>query len=64
MAMKINDLIKQLQKASKQHGNLPITTWDGYVGEVKIEPTVDGVSYPIDVNDINEISIEILTEYE
>lgn len=60
--MFISTLIAQLQHAQKQHGDLPLSTFDGMVSTVKITPCKDGISYPLKEGDkINEINLEILS---
>ena len=58
--MKINTLIKNLQRAEKTHGNLNVTTHDlGSIREALIGPTRDGVFVR---ENPNEIHIELVGE--
>jgi hypothetical protein len=61
--MKISKLIEQLTKAKDMYGDQPLTTYDGFIGEVKIRPAKDGISYPLKEGKQNEIGIEILTKW-
>lgn len=61
--MKISDLINQLQKAQEAYGDLPLTTFDGFIGEVRISPAKDGICYPLEEGEQNEIGLEILTKW-
>lgn len=61
--MKISELIKKLQNAKKHYGDMPLTTYDGYIGEVKITAAKDGIVYPLEAGTHNELGIEILTAW-
>lgn len=59
--MRIDTLIDQLAAVRKKHGNLPLSTWDGFVQHVRIEPSTDGVL--ADPDTATELSLEIITEF-
>lgn len=59
--MKISDLIACLQDAKNSYGDMPVTTWDGFIERVRITPAKDGIVEPVEYH--NEIGIEIFTAY-
>lgn len=61
--MKISELIKNLEKAQQIYGDHPLTTYDGFVGEVKVSPAKDGICYPLKKGSHNELGLEILTRW-
>ncbi len=61
--MKISKLIEQLTKAKDRYGDKPLTTFDGFIGEVKITPAKDGICYPLKEGTQNEIGLEIMTQW-
>jgi len=59
--MKISELISELQITKEIYGDLPLSTFDGFVYRIDLDPLVDGIAYPIDHSKVNEICIEIFT---
>lgn len=58
--MNISKMIKQLEEAKRQYGDLPMTTYGGFIESVKLTPAKDGVCYPLEKGEQNEIGIEIM----
>lgn len=57
--MKISELIKALEEAKEEHGDLPLATWDGQILNVILGPTIEGCqAYAGDTPD--EIALEII----
>lgn len=60
--MKISELIATLQNAQKTYGDHPVTTFDGFVRDVRIFVAKDGILHPIKRGTHNEISLEVISE--
>lgn len=58
--MNISKLIKELEDAKRYYGDLPLTTYGGFITRVKISPAKDGIVYPLKEGEQNEIGIEIM----
>lgn len=44
-------------------GDLPLTTWDGFVYEVDLNPAIDGVIWPLPEGvALNEMEMDIYTK--
>lgn len=61
--VKISELIKELQEAQDYYGDMPLTTYDGDIDEIKITAAKDGVAYPLVEGTHNELEIEIMTKW-
>lgn len=59
--MKISKLIEKLEDVKSRYGDLPLTTFDGFVHAVKFTPAKDGICYPLVPGEENEIGLEIET---
>jgi len=59
--LKISELITELQSYQRRYGDLPLSTWDGFIHKVFIDPVNDGVR-PIVDEKPNELSLDIRTE--
>ena len=59
--LKISQIIAQLQKAQKEFGDHPMSTYDGFITSLKFTPAKDGTCYPLERGTHNEISIDIST---
>lgn len=55
--MKISKIIEILQEAQEIYGDLPVSTWDGFVTGFKVDPCRDGC-VPLNEEDVNELNIE------
>lgn len=60
--MKISRMITELQRALAQYGDLPITTYDGEIGELRIEGSKNFCRVTNDA-DATEIFVEIKTKW-
>lgn len=60
--MQISDLIRRLQAAMRQHGDLQVFTPEADIGEVVITPCRDGVHRLVDgiADEPNELVLELL----
>lgn len=58
--MKISDLVAKLEAAKSQYGDVPLTTYNGVIRDVKFTPAKDGICYPLKVGTENEIGMEIM----
>lgn len=61
--MKISEMIKALEDAKRENGDLPVTTFSGFIQSVRLTACKDGISYPLKPGSQNEISMEIFSEY-
>ena len=60
--MRISELIKHLEITKAQYGDLPLTTYDGFISRVKFTAAKDGICHPLAKGGQNEVGIEIETE--
>jgi len=61
--MKISEIITKLENAKRQYGDLPVSTFDGFVSRVDLSPARDGVSSPLEDGQQNEICMELVTSF-
>jgi len=61
--MTLSELIKELQKHEAKSGNWRLSTWDGFIESVTLDPCQDGI-VNVDPSGFNELSLEIRTEHQ
>ena len=60
--MTAKQLIRKIQKYVDEYGDLPLSTWDGFITNVRIEASNDGCI--LEEGEIaDEFSLEIITEH-
>ena len=59
--MLISEMIAELEKAKAEYGDMPLTTYDGFIGRVRFTPAKDGICYPLKRGAHNELGFEIET---
>ncbi len=59
--MTLNELIKELQKHQEKSGDWRLSTWDGFIEGISLDPCKDGI-VNVDPAEFNELSLDIRTE--
>ena len=57
--MNISELIKKLKEAKKDYGDLPLTNYGGFIRYVTLTAAKDGVVYPLEPGQQNEVHIDL-----